>query len=57
MSGRWGWRREVRGAGWGRRRVIARGPVAGAFAGLAIGVNGLVTAVLAPVLAMVSRRW
>ena len=45
------------GSGIGASQVIPQHPTAAAFAGLALGLNGLITAVLAPVLAHLLRRW
>lgn len=39
----------VAGSGVGASRVIPRHPLSAAFAGVAIGLNGLITAVLAPI--------
>ncbi len=44
------------GSGIATARAIAMGPVPAAFAGIAIGINGLVTAVLAPALARLFAR-
>ena len=44
------------GGGIGATRVISMGPVAAAFAGVGLGVNGLITAVIAPVLAKLLAR-
>ena len=41
----------VAGSGIGAAQVIPQHPVAAAFAGVAIGLNGLITALLAPLLA------
>lgn len=45
------------GSGIGASRVIPQHPLAAAFAGVAIGVNGLLTAILAPLLAPLLRHW
>lgn len=45
------------GSGIAAAQVIPRGPVTAAFAGLAIGVNGLMTALITPVLGWMFRRW
>ncbi len=45
------------GSGIGASRVIAQHPVSAAFAGVAIGLNGLITAALAPLLAHLLKRW
>lgn len=45
------------GSGIGAAQVIPQHPVAAAFAGVAIGLNGLFTAVLAPVVIPWLRRW
>ncbi len=45
------------GSGIGASRVIPQHPMAAAFAGVAIGANGLLTAVLAPLLARLLRHW
>ena len=45
------------GSGIGASRVIPQHPVAAAFAGVAIGINGLLTALLAPLLAPWLRHW
>ena len=45
------------GSGVGASRVLAVHPVSAAFAAVAIGLNGLLTAVLAPVLARTLGRW
>ena len=45
------------GSGIGASRVIPRDPVSAAFAAVAIGLNGLFTAALAPLLAHLLKRW
>ena len=45
------------GSGIGASRVIAQHPLSAAFAAVAIGLNGLVTAALAPALAMLLKHW
>lgn len=45
------------GSGIGASRVIPEHPLAAAFAGVAIGANGFLTAVLAPALAHWLKRW
>ena len=45
------------GSGIGGARVIPEGPVTAAFAGVAIGVNGFLTAVLAPLIMPLLKRW
>lgn len=45
------------GSGIGASRVIPQHPVAAAFAGVAIGANGLITAALAPAIVPLLKRW
>ena len=45
------------GSGIGASRVIPQHSLAAAFAGVALGANGLITALLAPMLATLLRRW
>jgi putative effector of murein hydrolase len=45
------------GSGIGASRVIPEHPIAAAFAGVAIGANGFLTAVLAPLLVPLLKRW
>ena len=45
------------GSGVGASRVIGEHPVSAAFAAVGIGLNGLMTAVLAPLLARLLGRW
>ena len=45
------------GSGIAAASVIPLGPVPAAFAGIAIGVNGLLTALLAPLLARMFSHW
>ncbi len=45
------------GSGIGASRVIPQHPVSAAFAAVAIGLNGLLTAALAPLLAYLLARW
>ncbi len=45
------------GSGIGAAQVIPEHPVAAAFAGVAIGLNGLFTAILAPVIVPLLKRW
>ena len=45
------------GSGIGAAQVIPQHPVAAAFAGVAIGLNGLLTAVLAPVIIPLLKHW
>lgn len=45
------------GSGLGASRVIPQHPVAAAFAGVAIGANGFLTAVLAPVVVPLLKHW
>ncbi len=45
------------GSGIATARAIAMGPVPAAFAAVAIGLNGLITAALAPVLARLLSHW
>ena len=45
------------GSGIAAAAVIPLGPVPAAFAGVAIGVNGLLTALLAPLLARIFSHW
>lgn len=45
------------GSGIATARVISMGAVPVAFAGVAIGLNGLITAAIAPLLARVLARW
>jgi putative effector of murein hydrolase len=45
------------GSGVGASRVLAVHPVSAAFAAVAIGLNGLITAVIAPVLGRMLGRW
>ena len=45
------------GSGIGASRVIPQHPTAAAYAGVAIGINGLLTALLAPAVASLLRRW
>ena len=45
------------GSGIGAARVIGQHPLSAAFAAVAIGLNGLITASLAPVVAMLLKRW
>ena len=45
------------GSGIGAARVIAEHPLSAAFAAVAIGLNGLITAWLAPFFAMLLKRW
>jgi putative effector of murein hydrolase len=45
------------GSGIGASQVIPQHPIAAAFAGVALGANGLITATLAPVLAPLLRHW
>ncbi len=45
------------GSGIGASKVIPQHPLAAAFAGVAIGISGLLTAVLAPLLASVLKHW
>lgn len=45
------------GSGIGAAQVIPQHPVAAAFAGVAIGLNGLITAVLAPVVVPWLKHW
>ncbi len=45
------------GSGIGASRVIAQHPLSAAFAAVALGANGLLTAVLAPPLARLLTRW
>jgi len=45
------------GSGIGTSQVIPQHSIAAAFAGLALGLNGLLTAVLAPVLSGILKRW
>jgi putative effector of murein hydrolase len=45
------------GSGIGTARVMEMHSLAGAFAGLAIGVNGVVTSLLVPVLAQLLHNW
>ena len=45
------------GSGIGAAQVIPQHPVTAAFAGVAIGLNGLFTAVLAPLLVPLLKRW
>ena len=45
------------GSGIGAAQVIPQHPVSAAFAGVAIGLNGLITAVLAPVILPLLKHW
>ena len=45
------------GSGIGASRVIPQHPMAAAYAGVAIGINGLITALLAPAVASLLRHW
>ncbi len=45
------------GSGIGASQVIPQHPLAAAFAGVALGANGLVTALLAPLLAPLLKLW
>ena len=45
------------GSGIGASRVIPQHPLAAAFAGVAIGMNGLLTAVLAPLVVPLLKHW
>lgn len=45
------------GGGIGAAQVIPQHPIAAAFAGIALGLNGLLTAVLAPLLVPLLKRW
>ena len=45
------------GSGIGAAQVIPQHPIAAAFAGVAIGINGLFTAVLAPAIIPLLKRW
>jgi predicted murein hydrolase (TIGR00659 family) len=45
------------GSGLGASRVIPQHTLSAAFAGVAIGVNGILTAVLAPVLVPMLKHW
>ena len=45
------------GSGIGASQVIPQHPLAAAFAGVALGANGLVTALLAPLLALILKHW
>ena len=45
------------GSGIGAAQVIPQHPVAAAFAGVAIGLNGLFTAALAPLFISLLKRW
>ncbi len=45
------------GSGIATSRVIAMGPVPAAFAGVAVGLNGLLTATIAPGLARLLSHW
>ena len=45
------------GSGIGAAQVIPQHPLAAAFAGVAIGINGLLTAVLAPLLVPWLKHW
>lgn len=45
------------GSGIGASRVIPQHPLAAAFAGVALGANGLLTALLAPLLAKLLKHW
>ena len=45
------------GSGVGASRVIDQHPLSAAFAAVAIGLNGLITAWLAPLFAMLLKRW
>ena len=45
------------GSGIGASRVIPEHPLAAAYAGVAIGANGFLTAVLAPLLVRILRHW
>ena len=45
------------GSGIGAAQVIPQHPVSAAFAGVAIGLNGLFTAILAPVMVYILKQW
>ena len=45
------------GSGVGASRVIDQHPLSAAFAAVAIGLNGLITAGLAPFFATLLKRW
>ncbi len=47
----------VSGSGIGASAVLSRSPVVAAFAGVALAGNGLVTAVLSPLLVAALKRW
>ncbi len=45
------------GSGIGASRVIPQHTISAAFAGVAIGANGIITALLAPILVPLLKRW
>ncbi len=45
------------GSGIGASQVIPQHPAAAAFAGVAIGLNGLLTALLAPIIVLLLKLW
>jgi putative effector of murein hydrolase len=51
----WGLAAGTAGSGIGAAEVIRKSEVAGAFAGMAIGLNGLLTSVLSPLIAWLAR--